>query len=246
MRMLTGNETTALKVADKLLGLRKVTQHTPSATEDLFRMYAASHAMGHRLKCKYVVGLSLYQQDGPLYRHLKDALSMMATDANMGELPAEYAARATDVRWPPISADVDSVKAGTKQIVRITGTPASEFEVTFLDNQDSEFMKTLSAINGFMFPVSGLMRPPAEYALLLNIGLGERGNIVQEWSQIVALQNVSLDASARDVTTIMEIPVTFTQLDPFIKLPTTRIQKPNPRYEDNARNLARDNGIRTA
>lgn len=246
MRMLTGNETTALKVADKLLGLRKVTQHTPSATEDLYRQYAASHDMGHRLKCKYVVGLSLYQQDGPLYRYLKDALSMMATDANMGELPAEYAARATDVRWPPISADVDSVKAGTKQIVRITGTPASEFEVTFLDNQDSEFMKTLCAIHDFMFPKSGLMKPPAEYALLLYIGLGERGKIVQEWNYLAALQNVSLDTSARDVTSVMEIPVTFTQLDPFIKLPTTKIKKPNPRYEDNARNLARDNGIRTA
>lgn len=186
---------------------------------EMLRQYNSTHSLGHQFKCKYVIGLSLYEPEKQLalikYLKKSDALALFL-DGARGELSEPFALRATDVRWPVASADVDSVKAGSKQIVRVTGTQSSEYEITFVETGDSALVKTFDAIYNFMFPKTGLQRPPADYALKLSIGLGTQKRITKQWHYLVAMQTISLDASARDINSLMEIPVTFTQLDPYI------------------------------
>lgn len=183
--------------------------------------YTLTHDLGHQRKCRYTVGLRLFdpdsQQDLVSFLQKSDAKSVMFMKNEMpGWLPESYALRATDVRWPLVSADTESTKAGSRSIVRITGTPESQYEVTFLECGKSDLVKTFEAINSFMFPGNGLQWAPADYALVLSIGIGRPGLLTWEGEYLVALQNISLDASARETNTLMEIPVTFTQLDPYM------------------------------
>lgn len=230
MRLPTGSELTALKVADAVFGLQKKKTHT--ALLDAQKRVMAAHLLGYQLKCRYSVFLRLYDEKSPMADALMESDSLMARNLVLsGQLPVNWCLRATDVRWPLAAMETESVKAGSMQINRITGSQSPEIEVTFLETRDSDFVKTLKAISNYMIGVkswhgSGLMPPPAEYALWLTIGLGQlpigdaamKGDgITESWSFLVALQSINLDASARETNTLMEIPVTFAQLDPYVR-----------------------------
>lgn len=230
MRLPTGSELTGLKVADAVFGLQKKKTHT--ALLDAQKRVLATHLLGYQLKCKYSVFLRLYDERSPMVDALMESDSLMARNLVFsGQLPVNWGLRATDVRWPLAAMETESVKAGSMQINRITGSQSPEIEVTFLETRDSDFVKTLKAISNYMIGVkswhgSGLMPPPAEYALWLTIGLGQLpigdtamsgDGIKESWSFLVALQSINLDASARETNTLMEIPVTFVQLDPYVR-----------------------------
>lgn len=228
--MLTGSELTALKVADAVFGLKKITER-PGAVS-LRRQLEVTKSLGFQLKCKYAVSLNLLDADGALAKKLADADSPLMIGDNHGAMPLSMTLRATDVRWPLVALDTDTVKIGSFQVNRITGSQSPEIEVTFLETEDSDFIRTLDAISDFMRPDNGLLMPPAEYALLLGIGLIKGvSDIAWQKTFLVSLQNVALDTSARDVSTLMEIPVTFVQLDPFMPRPTTTRKR--PKFSDN-------------
>lgn len=212
MRMPTGSELTALRVADAAFGLKKISKR-PGAVA-LRRQYDDTKRLGFQLKCKYAVGLTLLDSGGGLF----DALGRVNSPLVLGgQMPDAMSLRATEVRWPLVAMDSDTVKVGSYQVNRITGSQSPEVEVTFLETGNSDFIKTLDAIRDFMMPVGGLMRPPAEYGLLLHVGLIKGiSDIAWRKTFLVALQNVQLDASARDTNTLLEVPVTFVQLDPFM------------------------------
>lgn len=215
MRLPTGSELTALKVADAVFGLKRLTSRPGAAA--LRRQMEDTKRMGFLLKCKYAVGMALYNTEGGLFRALADVDCPLVLDGQGGEMPTAMSLRATDVRWPLAAMESDSVKVGSHQVNRITGSQSPEIEVTFLETGKSEFVRMLDAIKDFMTPNNGLMRPPAEYALFLHVGLITGvSDIAWRKSFLVGLQNVNLDASARETNTLMEIPVTFSQLDPYM------------------------------
>lgn len=149
---------------------------------------------------------------GKVLTHAMSAVGGQAASNNT------LAWRAMDCTLPIINAEVDSVKVGHYQYQYLTGNQRPEINITFLETAQGDILNSAIEMSELMFPSNGTLIEPSKYAFWLEVILFPKENrgferVFQKY--LCQLQTANAELAARE-TTALEVPLTFTQLPPYL------------------------------
>lgn len=163
------------------------------------------YGLGTLCKANYIVTLEPYHQDSQIAEldiFDFDNLTWLATSCSMSLM----------------NAQTGQIQVGHHQINHVESHSSSEMDITFIETKDARIAQFVQAVKKIMFNSDGTQNVPYHYLMRLSIGLfprDTRSEVVSE-SYIVALQASSVELSASESSSIVEIPLTFTKMFPMM------------------------------
>lgn len=176
---------------------------------------------------------SLVRQAGPVRKNLfcirisdpnPPAMKVGGVDASNG-VPGLFDLLAMDVSYGPSTITGDKVPLGSAVMDKVTGTEASEVQITTIDDETGTLKRWFQAKCGQVVNRDGTFNPQGKYAFEMEIVHGipfDHGTtpslpperVARAYSDVIRVRPVSIqyEMSRRDQA-LQELQMTFTQVD---------------------------------